>query len=331
MIAWLRLLRASGACTIGSNVLAAIAASGLATGHDLRQLALQVARNVDQGVWVVVVGLGSYACGMLWNDLADIERDRLLAPARPLPSGRIDPAQAWVLALFLPTLTLLASTMLGERGVLGAGIILGLVLLYDGVTKHVPWVGALNLALVRAGHAVFALLVLGHDEFDRAVLAYADLASGAPGGDIPLYPLLLGTYIFGLGLCAELESRTGFRWELIVGGLVLLAPLFAVAVLAPGSRLFGLLYLDRQFLLLGLALAITAIAVVVLAVRLIRAWYQAVVAGEKRRVPKLVIGALGGMILFDAAIASLVQPVVAVVILALLLPFTALSALARMD
>src|SRR5262245_8219132 len=55
---------------------------------------------------------GLYAFGMALNDLLDARRDRIFAPRRPIPSGRIAPRSAIVISLALLMLALTAAGIL---------------------------------------------------------------------------------------------------------------------------------------------------------------------------------------------------------------------------
>src|SRR4051812_4869590 len=50
---------------------------------------------------MAVASFGMYGFGMALNDLLDARRDRIFAPRRPIPSGRIQPRWAVVTALAL--------------------------------------------------------------------------------------------------------------------------------------------------------------------------------------------------------------------------------------
>jgi hypothetical protein len=146
------------------------------------------------------------------------------------------------------------------------------------------------------------------------------------------YPAILGLYIFGLALVAELETRRCRRWELLLGGLMMgLAVLLALLRLAfaewPGhilrSGAAGPLVLA---VLLLPPLAITAL----LAWRVGRSWWRAVVEG-RRQVGPAVGAALGGIILLDALIVSAAHPIILIPVALCYLVWLGLGAAIRMD
>jgi hypothetical protein len=204
MLDWLRLIRASGLATIISNSLAAVFTAFYAgEGDRLLWLLARLKHNGTEALWVLLASFLLYAAGMVWNDLIDVDRDRVGNPKRPLPAGRIGLVPAYVVGI-LTVLGAVLAAMHVEYGFFLAGIVLSLALLYNLVAKSVPWLGSLVMAATRAAHACFALLLLGPD-YVRIVLNPGE----APPGQVApfVYPLVLGIYIFGLTLVSELEER----------------------------------------------------------------------------------------------------------------------------
>jgi 4-hydroxybenzoate polyprenyltransferase len=110
------------------------------------------------------VGLASlclYAAGMVFNDCADVVRDRTLHPERPLASGRVPFTRAFTLGVGLALVALLAAQTVNLGASAAAlGLALG-ILLYNGVTKRHWLAGAMTMGALRAGNAllgVFAAL-----------------------------------------------------------------------------------------------------------------------------------------------------------------------------
>ena len=150
-------------------------------------------RNFSQALWVIIASIGLYFTGMLWNDIADSERDARLHPGRPLPSGALNRSAVWMVGLFLPVITLLAAAQCGWRGLSSAGIVLtwALFIIYP---EHVPLLGAVCMGAVRSSYSLFALLLLGNDYFDRMVLSLLSMVGYSPAAELgsltPIYPVL---------------------------------------------------------------------------------------------------------------------------------------------
>lgn len=328
MLDWLRLIRASGLLTIASNLSAAAIVATYAAGNlDPKVLVgLVVQGNRLTALWVVLTSCLLYISGMLWNDLADLERDRTLHPRRPLPSGRISITAGFVVGALVAIGALLLSLLITPLtdtayGFLTAGLVLSLALLYNFVTKSVPWLGSVNMGLVRLCHAWFALLLLGVDHFKLAGLAMLGLLGFDAVAPVPLsqavYPLLLGLYITGVTLVSELESRPGRRWELVLGGsLMTLAMVVALLRLFTAHWISGLQQTGGYVQLVAslfLGLGIAALW----SWRVLGPWIGALRGGRRGLVGPVVGQALAGMILFDALMATSAHPLGGLAILCL--------------
>lgn len=328
MLDWLRLIRASGLFTIASNVLAAAFVATYAAGSlDLWVIGgLVVQGNRLTALWVVLASALLYASGMLWNDLADFERDRLLHPRRPLPSGRISLTAGFVVGTLLAVGALLVSLLITPLtdtayGFISAGLVLTLALLYNFVTKSIRWLGSVNMALVRVSHAWFALLLLGVDHFKLAGLAILGLLGIQAAAPVPvsqaIYPLLLGVYVCGVTLVSELESRPGRRWELVLGGSLMIAAMAVAALRVMTAHWIGGLQQSGGYVQLVASIFLGLGIAVLWGWRVLGPWLGALRAGRKNVIGPLVGQGLAGMILFDALMATSAHPLGGLAILCL--------------
>lgn len=124
-------------------------------------------------VRMIVTGIASfglYGFGMALNDLLDARRDRVFAPRRPIPSGRIRPRSAIVVALALLMGALLAATVLTPLYIadmetlhtrdfvpysfLFAFATAALIVFYDAASKYLGGVGLVTLGAIRALHCL---------------------------------------------------------------------------------------------------------------------------------------------------------------------------------
>ncbi len=117
-----------------------------------------------------VVSFGLYAFGMSLNDLLDARRDRVFAPRRPIPSGRIPARFAIVICLALLIMALLAAAFLTPFHImildsphtadfvpwplLFAALTAGFIVLYDATSKYLGGLGLLTLGVIRALHCL---------------------------------------------------------------------------------------------------------------------------------------------------------------------------------
>jgi len=161
---------------------------------------------------VAIVSALLYSAGMVFNDIADRERDRTLHPERPLPSGRVTPRSALTLGAVLLGLAVAGAAILGLRTALATFGLIVLILGYDFVAKRSRVAGAAAMALVRGLNLGLGALVV--------------LSGPLPWGAM----VVLAAYVFLLTLWSTYEETAG--------GKALLAPLGAGIVLAPGAGIF---------------------------------------------------------------------------------------------
>jgi len=99
-----------------------------------------------------------YCFGMTLNDLLDARRDRLFAPSRPIPSGRISPPAAIVLSIVFLMLSLFFAAMLdvtrGQLYLPGSLLVAFsaalLIVFYNSAGKFLGSIGLVTLGLIRA-------------------------------------------------------------------------------------------------------------------------------------------------------------------------------------
>ena len=127
---------------------------------------------------MAVVSFGLYAFGMTLNDLLDARRDRIFAPRRPIPSGRIQPRWAVVTALVLLMSAFLASAFMTPLNLIGrphfgqhgwhelsfadfvpypffmALATAALIVFYDATSKYLGGLGLFTLGAIRALHCL---------------------------------------------------------------------------------------------------------------------------------------------------------------------------------
>lgn len=331
MLDWLRLIRASGLATILSNSAAMVLfAFYTGEGLDPRWIGRLVYADPARIGWLLLASALLYAAGMAWNDLADVERDRIIHPKRPLPSGRLHLPTAMVAATLMGVGAIVAALMAeGPLGALAALTVLALALLYNFEAKHIPWLGSLVMALTRAGHACFALLLIGPDALRAALVA-----NDPPGVRcILLYPLILVLYTWGLSVVSELEHRPGRRWELIAGGL-----LMALGIGLALSQFIGAPW-QRSWLIAGgpwpLALAGSMLLVLGAAGWLVwqvaRPFAAALAQASRAQAGRTLVAGLAGFILLDVVVAGTAHPLGALLVLGLYPLFRMVSASIRMD
>ncbi|MFE0335100.1 SCO3242 family prenyltransferase [Streptomyces sp. NPDC058955] len=122
--AWAELLRVSALFSVPGDALAGAAAVGLRPGRGT--------------AYAVGASLCLYEAGMALNDWADREEDAVDRPHRPLPSGRIAPAEALGAAGLLTAAGLALASRAGRPALTVATALAGTVWAYDLRLKHTP-------------------------------------------------------------------------------------------------------------------------------------------------------------------------------------------------
>lgn len=232
-----------------------------------------------------------YCAGMVWNDYFDREQDRRERPSRPLPSGRVFPAQAVRLGCVLIATGLLLAGLVGGPSI---GVAIGLaaaILLYDGWLKR-TWVGPMAMGACRFLNVLLGVSACGSLLGPRGVHLAA----------------IVGLYIVGVTWLARTEARTSNRNALRGAAAVMLFSLILalpLPIFLPPHQHSSFLF---PYLLVGLGFWVGMSVV------------GAIANPAPARVQAAVKRALMGLILLDAVLASATAGEVGLLILVLLAP-----------
>ena len=143
---YLTLLRPANLVTAVADVLAGAAVAAAVSG------------GWDSAVgWLCLATLGLYGGGVVFNDVFDVDLDRLERPERALPSGQVTLSSA----ILLGGLCLIGGVVLsGLAGGASAAIALAVAvcaLVYDAKAKHHPFFGPLVMGLCRGGNLLLGV------------------------------------------------------------------------------------------------------------------------------------------------------------------------------
>jgi len=172
---------------------------------------------------LALVSAAAYAAGCVFNDIADINRDRRFRPERPLAAGRISVRGAFLLGVILLVLAAQLGYSLEPLTALITTALLASALLYDGAFKHLALVSALGMGLPRALNLLLGLSVLGM--IPRQFL---------------LFPAFLFSYVVLLTLLSD-EEESRDRWAARLVLLLLLGLLGLVGTVLGHARVWILL------------------------------------------------------------------------------------------
>ncbi len=99
-----------------------------------------------------LIAIGLYAYGASLNDVLDARHDETFSPDRPIPAGRIRPAQAIIVTVSALLLAILAAAAFGMPALLLALLVAGGILFYNATGKYIPAIGLVVIGIIHAGH-----------------------------------------------------------------------------------------------------------------------------------------------------------------------------------
>jgi 4-hydroxybenzoate polyprenyltransferase len=257
----------------------------------------------DLGLWALAFLLAAssllYIAGVVFNDVFDIETDRIERPQRPLPSGRVSirgaSKFAWKALLLGVVAAGMAGLLMGHpQLVVLAALLAACILLYDARLKRTP-LGPLGMGACRMLN-----VMLGMNTTGLPLRPEHWLVAGG-----------VGVYIVGVTWFARTEAERSNRWHLF-GALAVM--MFGVAMLGwfpHGMRFVGPQYQPQRWNLL-----ISLLGIMI-------AWrcLWAVIDPSPFRVRMAVTQSILSLVILDAAVCFAVSGVAwALMILLLLAP-----------
>lgn len=156
---YLQLTRPANIITAISDILAGIAIAGFS--FSLEQI------DIWKAVFLCISTIGLYGGGIVFNDIFDLELDRIERPERVIPSGKVSKDNAIVFGISLLSIGVIAAWF---NSPLSAGIALLVAicaLVYDKIGKHYSFFGPINMGLCRGGN-----LILGMSIIENAVIQW---------------------------------------------------------------------------------------------------------------------------------------------------------------
>lgn len=249
MRAWLEIMRISNAPTVVSNAIAGAVLGAAAANPAAPVIA------IDHRAVVVFAPLLCYLGGMVLNDAFDAAVDARERPSRPIPSGRIPRAQAFIAGVLLLLGGIGAALASGSAIAAGSVALLALlVVTYNAVHSYTA-ASVLLLALCRALAALIPMIVFATNLESIAssgilvhpvvlaawTLLLSILARGevaAPSMPYPSCPSCGHPMLTGAGACSECgkrpnpavaETRASQRALLLDVSRLALIPAFAAA------------------------------------------------------------------------------------------------------
>ena len=194
------------------------------------------------------VAIGMWGFGMTLNDLMDARRDRLFKKDRPIPSGRVTTRAAMATALFCLLLGLFCAAMIGLPSTLMCLLCATLIVIYNTAGKHLPAIGLMLLAMIRATHMLIANPGLKFAWPVWVAFTFVLLISGVAYVLEHKRPRLYPQEVWGLVFGWTVFSLMGISWMLHRGALsVVDAAMVWVGPLAAGAVFAGVGYSVVRF------------------------------------------------------------------------------------
>ena len=245
--AYLQLMRPANILTAWADILVGYAAAGgirVITEVWLGHLGMSGLASL---AWLLLSTSGLYGGGVVFNDVFDLELDRLERPERPLPSGRASFTGAVIGGGVLLAIGILAAAQVSLVSAGVAAVVAATALIYDSLGKHQGVLGPLNMGLCRGGNlllGVSAAPVMLTERWFLALIPIVYIAAvtavsqgEVEGGKRRTGVLAIALVLLVLAGVFSLGLLEGYRWLLalpfaaLFAGLVL--PAFVKATQDP--------------------------------------------------------------------------------------------------
>ena len=136
-----------------ADVIAGIAIAGLLVVNLIdSQLTIHL-------ILLCISTAGLYAGGIVFNDIFDIESDKINRPERVIPSGRIKLKEATTIGVILFIIGVISAFLVSIFSGMLAIVIMILALSYDKYAKHHGFLGPINMGLCRGVNLILGMSI----------------------------------------------------------------------------------------------------------------------------------------------------------------------------
>ena len=154
-IGYLRLIRPANIITAIADILAGYAIS-MAFTFDIHNNLF----SLQPLFWLILSTMGLYGGGVVFNDIFDVETDKIERPERPIPSGISSIRGAVILGTLFFSIGVIAAYMVSITSFSIAILILVLALFYNKFSKHHAFFGPLNMGACRGFNLLLGMSVI---------------------------------------------------------------------------------------------------------------------------------------------------------------------------
>lgn len=150
--AYLQLTRPANIITAIADILAGVAIATFSFSiEDI---------NPTKVVFLCISTIGLYGGGIVFNDIFDLELDKIERPERVIPSGKISKKNAIIFGILLLTLgvfSAMGNSLFSSAIALFVAIC---ALVYDKFGKHHSFFGPINMGLCRGGNLILGMSIV---------------------------------------------------------------------------------------------------------------------------------------------------------------------------
>ncbi|MDZ7934856.1 MAG: UbiA-like protein EboC [Emticicia sp.] len=104
--------------------------------------------------------IGLYGGGIVFNDIFDLELDKIERPERVIPSGKVSEKNAIIFGILLLSMGIFAALANSTISALIALSVAICALVYDKYGKHHSFLGPINMGLCRGGNLILGMSII---------------------------------------------------------------------------------------------------------------------------------------------------------------------------
>lgn len=154
----LLIMRPANIITAIADILAGTAIAGYLVSNAFNQ------HIIFQIILLSIATIGLYGGGIIFNDVFDIEQDKINRPERVIPSGKLTIKQATHLGITLFAIGIISAFCVSVFSGSIALIIMVSALIYDKYGKHHTFFGPINMGLCRGLNLILGMSIAPHLE-----------------------------------------------------------------------------------------------------------------------------------------------------------------------
>lgn len=233
--------------------------------------------------------IGLYGGGIVFNDVFDVDLDRIERPERAIPSGAISKKEATLLGIVLLFIGILAACAFSLRSGIIAFLILVFALVYNKFSKHYAFLGPLNMGVCRGMNLLLGVSIVSISLQSLYLLG--------------LIPLI---YIFSITMISQGEVHGSSKKKLYAGAF-----LYEIVI---GAILYAAFLQQNIFY--------SALFVVLFAWMIFKPLFAAIKDPIGKNIGKAVKAGVISLILMDAAWAAAYGQIFFAMLIAMLLPLS---------